>query len=416
VEILAKSIRNPEQDTMTISPSNRDHALDALRGAMMLLGVVIHTIIAYTSTPVSFWPVNDAARTSAADIGIVLIHQFRMQTFFLLAGFFAGLLEQRYGISGMIFHRLRRIGLPFLVSVVTVVPIILLIWIDGTPAAFQVVFKEELIEGNWSERFDHYIMSGKFLKRIEPIHLWFLYHLLACLLLTVVIREVIRLFPNGIERASRLANDLLTHRLRWLFLTSSLLPFLWFCVVFFIDTPDGWLIHWQILCYYTIFFGLGWFLYFQPELFQQFTRGWRIKLFLGGVVFFLLMLAGFDWALQLADGDPYAINQFTAPKILSIITGSISTWCLVFGMIGLFQRYLAQPRRWVRYLADASYWIYIVHLIPIILIQMQLQHYDLPVGVKIFLCTFLSSAILLASYALFVRHTFIGTFLNGKRK
>ncbi|MFA6045680.1 MAG: hypothetical protein WC718_11915 [Phycisphaerales bacterium] len=76
----------------------RLHALDALRGSMMLLGIVLHSAISFTVTCMgAAWPYK-AAQTSALNDPLVFsIHLFRMPTFFVVAGLFAAMLYSRRG-------------------------------------------------------------------------------------------------------------------------------------------------------------------------------------------------------------------------------------------------------------------------------------------------------------------------------
>ena len=73
---------------MAPSTADRYHALDALRGFAMLLGVLLHAAVPYATIPVPFWPVQDSRGTRALDLFLFAVHDFRMQVFFLLAGFF----------------------------------------------------------------------------------------------------------------------------------------------------------------------------------------------------------------------------------------------------------------------------------------------------------------------------------------
>ena len=71
----------------------RFHALDALRAAMMLLGLVLHSAASYTRTPLGdAWPYHDPHTNVAFDLLVFFIHLFRMPLFFVVAGFFAALL------------------------------------------------------------------------------------------------------------------------------------------------------------------------------------------------------------------------------------------------------------------------------------------------------------------------------------
>src|SRR5436309_2746219 len=107
---------------MSAAPADRYHALDSLRGFAMLLGVVLHAAISFMASPPAFWPVRDNDPTPLADVFLIAVHDFRMQVFFLLAGFFGCLLYQKYGLAGMTRHRLKRVAVPFVLALLLVVP------------------------------------------------------------------------------------------------------------------------------------------------------------------------------------------------------------------------------------------------------------------------------------------------------
>ncbi|MFO0958569.1 MAG: acyltransferase family protein [Isosphaeraceae bacterium] len=51
------------------------------------------------------------------------IHGFRMPLFFVMSGFFAAMLMQRLGQVELIKHRFRRVLLPMLLKLFTIVPL-----------------------------------------------------------------------------------------------------------------------------------------------------------------------------------------------------------------------------------------------------------------------------------------------------
>ena len=69
----------------------RYHAFDGLRGAMMLLGVVIHSAVAYATLDDVWW-LKDPQTTQMMDMLTLFLHTFRLPAFFVMAGFFAALL------------------------------------------------------------------------------------------------------------------------------------------------------------------------------------------------------------------------------------------------------------------------------------------------------------------------------------
>src|SRR5688572_20265148 len=141
----------------------RLHALDGLRAAMMLLGLVLHSAASYVTVPLrSAWPYQDRATSGICDLLVFSIHLFRMPVFFVVAGFFAALLYQREGSGGFLRHRIRRILLPLAVAWPLLCPLVLAGFGYALARAGEVVPAGGL----------------RAVRAAGLIHLWFLYHLL----------------------------------------------------------------------------------------------------------------------------------------------------------------------------------------------------------------------------------------------
>jgi peptidoglycan/LPS O-acetylase OafA/YrhL len=68
-----------------------------------------------------------------------------------------------------------------------------------------------------------------------------------------------------------------------------------------------------------------------------------------------------------------------------------------------------------RYLADASYWLYLIHMPIVMALQVALSQLDWPGLIKFAVIIVVAIPPMLASYHLLVRFTFIGAILNGRR-
>ena len=112
------SNRQKPVDRNTADPRRTD--LDVLRGVAMLLGIVLHSFMSFMPGP---WPVQDSRQNDLFFIPVAAIHMFRMPLFFLLSGFFAMFILRKQGLRGMLRHRARRILLPLLLALVTIVPV-----------------------------------------------------------------------------------------------------------------------------------------------------------------------------------------------------------------------------------------------------------------------------------------------------
>src|SRR5258708_8343411 len=80
--------------TGSASTTERFHALDALRAAMMFLGIYLHAVVAYS--PSGGWPWRQTELTRTLDWSLSLIHLLRMPIFYAMPGFFTPLPPARY--------------------------------------------------------------------------------------------------------------------------------------------------------------------------------------------------------------------------------------------------------------------------------------------------------------------------------
>jgi ABC-type multidrug transport system ATPase subunit len=95
---------------------------------------------------------------------------------------------------------------------------------------------------------------------------------------------------------------------------------------------------------------------------------------------------------------------------------ALAIWCWSFAVLGLATRFMSNSNATVRYVADASYWIYLVHLPIVAAFQVMVGRLPLHWSVKFPLILVASFAVLFLTYRYLVRSTFIGQLLNGRRQ
>ena len=119
---------------------SRRHDLDALRAMAMLSGIVLHAALSFV--PMG-WIVQDSHQHSVFGTVLAALHGFRMPLFFLLSGFFTTMLWRKRGLGSLLWHRFRRIALPLLLGVFTIIP--LLNWTRemATRSTIQKEFSEK---------------------------------------------------------------------------------------------------------------------------------------------------------------------------------------------------------------------------------------------------------------------------------
>jgi ABC-type multidrug transport system ATPase subunit len=94
----------------------------------------------------------------------------------------------------------------------------------------------------------------------------------------------------------------------------------------------------------------------------------------------------------------------------------VSVWCWTFAVLGIGLRFFAGASAVRRYLADASYWIYLAHLPVVFWLQFAVKDLPWHWSVKFALIMTVALAVLFASYHFLVRYTLIGETLNGPRQ
>jgi glucan biosynthesis protein C len=157
---------------------------------------------------------------------------------------------------------------------------------------------------------------------------------------------------------------------------------------------------------YFLFFCFGWLLYLRREFLFKWTRHPWIQVSAG----LALSIPHF-----LAVRSSYLEGETPTALWVAAVTGALIIWLFTFGLIGLCMRYLDRPIPVVRYLVDASYWLYLVHLPMTIWFPGLLANLEWSPWIKSSLVLLLTTLISLGSYDLFVRNSFIGKLLNGRR-
>lgn len=92
----------------------------------------------------------------------------------------------------------------------------------------------------------------------------------------------------------------------------------------------------------------------------------------------------------------------------------LATWLMTFGMLGLFRRYMSQPNATIRYLADSSYWLYLIHIPLQFEMAIHMGLWEANGFLKFAIYNIATFAILIPSYHYLVRPTWLGYMLNGR--
>lgn len=378
----------------------RLHALDAVRAFALLLGVVLHATLSFLpGFGATGWPIADRSPSVALAVTFYVIHIFRMTLFFTIAGFFARLLYHRAGARGFVRNRAIRIALPLVAGWAVVMPLLLaaITWASraAQPATIALPPPPPLA--------------------VPLTHLWFLYSLLLLYAVTLGVRAIVvridrsgafgREVDSGIGALAAwwLLPILLAAPLTGAFLSAT--EWLWW---FGIPTPDQSLVPpFTAAVAFTMAFGFGWFLHRQVHLLQLLERRWAAHL--------TISIAITVACIVIAGPSPAFISRAPSYVVPYAALYALGSWTWTFAIIGIALRFFSIESARMRYVSDASYWIYIMHVPLVFLLQAALITLPWHWSVKFMLILAAALPVLFASYHVMVRRTVIGKVLNGRR-
>jgi peptidoglycan/LPS O-acetylase OafA/YrhL len=168
------------------------------------------------------------------------------------------------------------------------------------------------------------------------------------------------------------------------------------------DTSLGLIPKPEVLAYYAIFYGFGAQLFNLDD--HALSKHWKPLMSVSLCILFPLGLIT-EW---------HSIHHFGHIKVLSDILQVSYTWLMVLACIGIFREKSRNPSPKMRYLSDASYWLYLAHLPLVFSLQLLIQDWPLSCWIKFPLVALTSFSILLLSYRYCIRGQWVGRFLNGK--
>ncbi len=364
--------------------AGRLHHLDALRALTMVLILPAHALALIGLR--SGW--NDAESAT-----FWTIHVFRLPLFFLVAGFFGALLLESRGLGALLRNRTIRIGVPLIVGVVAIAPFLSLLL--------------RAASSNPDSSLPNDLLGA--IADAQPSYLWFLWYL-ALLYAGVLLTRRMLLDRKVVTKVRVVGGRILGSRLAPLLLAvpTALLLYrqpTWMAA----STPaESFVPAFDLLAYYAIFFLAGWTLFATPDLRE------RIEARPGHYTLLAALALPPALALYLLQDEP-AIGAGRWFHLLALLLLSVATWSMVLALLGLSRRYLSAHSPRLRLWADASYWIYLSHFVPMAALAVALLAVDMPGGLRFAILVLATLALVYPAYRTFVRHSAIGRVLHGPR-
>ncbi|MFZ6720903.1 acyltransferase family protein [Undibacterium sp. Ji49W] len=379
-----------------MNTNQRLHSLDNLRAIMMWLGIVVHVSVNYMVNPAPT-PWRDSQTSLLADLLIIFIHAFRMPVFFILAGFFVAMLAARRGTAAMLRQRVRKLVWPFLLFWPALsIAMGLLVAVYAHLNAYGTIGVDFALIPQIPDR-----------PQVSLLHLWFIYYLfLYCLAYALLLRLSVHV-PSGWQGSFARVWKVLGMNWWGIFLLALPLAVAGGFYRSGVVTPLGSFVpHPAELIHSGLFFTFGVFLYhYQSELLENFARkSWFYMI--AGLPVFIVFLGVIK---HVGDAEPVSYGM---QWVMAYLYNCVS-WLWSFGLIGAFLRYLPGQNRVLTYMADSSYWVYLVHMLGTIGFGILLYHSPLGAVARMTCNILLTTLFCLLSYHFLVRRRFMKGFLNG---
>jgi glucan biosynthesis protein C len=406
----------------TAQGGERYCGLDALRAFASVLVVVLHAGIPYMAGgfPGLIWCIRDDAARSAVVTAICWkIDTFIMPLFFVMGGFLACHSGQRSGPVTLVKNRLVRLGAPFALALVVILPIDLYVWLVGW-----------VIEDRIHIRKLKSLKVGSDLRQsIDGVaHLWFLEYLLIFCVAAGAALWVMRRFssvsprpgtpgrgtggewlhilaaPDTIRlpqaRSAGRIQGLTVLIVSGLFLTSVAGLAMEPRVV--IGFRSTYLPHLANILYYAPCFALGWL--WKAKSLRTPTRS-ALAMILASIGLFAVML-------------PRLLAHVVTPATGTNLIGLAALftacgWLATSGWFALALNWKHSIPASVAYLGKASMWVYLVHHPVCGLTQIALRPIEINGVWKTSLTALTTLTFCLLTYEAFVRNRWLDKVING---
>lgn len=367
-------------EAVKIESADRVIFLDNLRYLFVIGVVVLHSGSAYFSQ-MRWWSVAEPDTSVIVGLLLFFLDAFLMPLLFYIAGYFAVPSIQR-GVAAFLQGKLKRLGIPWIICILTVVPIVSLVYhFTRDHLTISISFWDvwmnlmknalDLNIGLFSR--DTVVAHDGFFQR----YMWFISLLLLFFFVFSLIYEAKKKWfedancPVDRKAPSILSTLKLLGAVGLLSLLGSLIPFAIMMINNGSDDPNAWLnlgsvIQVQVtrIIPYIIYFGLGVVTYRNKWL----ERGRFPGHFKTWAIAFIILTAAYlyvGYAMLFGSSGPTALYGLSYFVLCSFLTMAV----LGFSS-SLALRYWNRPRTIDRNLALNSYDIYLSHYIFVFIFQL----------------------------------------------
>ncbi len=360
-------------DDIPRAPS-RVHYMDAMRGVLMSLGVLLHAAQIYR--PEGRWLVRSQHGSETLRLLADFLATFRMPAFFMISGYFCLHTLRRHGPNRFLRTRSQRILLPLTAA-----------------ALFINVPQKWLLAGrpNWTD----FLATGEW-----RYHLWFLVNVMVYFAVAWALYRIVARRP----RSAAAVGDTLERAPVAALICLGPLVSVGLLGINRIVRMDGiylgmfqpyWLLH------YALYFAFGFALHARPGLLKRFGAA--------GTLHAAALVALFA-------GREFLPAPATLPaKALDAYLGGVTTWLGCTCCFSFFVRFAGRPSTPLRFLSDASYTTYLFHHPLVVLGGLAVVRLDTPPWIGFPVVVLVAASLCLVLHETIVsRSRAVRLLFNGK--
>jgi peptidoglycan/LPS O-acetylase OafA/YrhL len=381
------------------------NALDTLRVVGTFLVLMFHAALSYLASPMrlTLWHAYDSRGHVSMDLFAYWGNGFAMPLFFLAAGVSAPAAIESRGVRVFLKHRAGRFLRPLLFGCLTIMPVCYIISAYGLLVTGRCTANEIL---TW---------------RFRPVlqrhlyglgHLWFLEYLFVVCALWAgcwLLGRTLTRFAGGSKdgRGRDWLEQIFGSRWRPLLLAVPT------ALIFLADTDTVIRIENILLpnpsrvIHYLYCFAVGGWISRLRAPKERLIPHSRLYLVLAPVVF--------------AAMAPLLLRFVAAPiagweRVVFVGLAAVFPWLTILGGLGVCLEFIKGKGPAMRFLAEASFWVYLIHLPIVMLMQVLLLPIPWPGPVKFLVTSAVGATLSVLSYEYVTRYSLVGEIVNGARR
>jgi glucan biosynthesis protein C len=331
----------------------RRYDIDWLRVIAIGLLIVYHIGIGFQPWGVFIGFIQSNNSLDYLWVPMSLLNVWRIPLLFFVSGMGVAFAIRKRNWKQLILERTRRIFLPFLFGIFTIVPLHILLW--------QKYYNQDLIYSP------------------GPGHLWFL----ANIFIYVILLSPV-LYYLGRHKSGRFNSWVKKVYGNPLGLLVIVIPFILEAVLLKPETYQTYAMTWHGFSLGGLAFFFGYTIIYSENAFWHTIVKWRWLLLAAACLFFLVRFILFELA---------------APNYLVAIESIL--W--IFSVFGFGYKYLNRPGKALSYLSQAAYQVYILHMVFLYLGSFLIMPLEMPSFLEFFLVIVFTGAGCFILYDLVIR-------------